>query len=110
MCKKVDMIPPAITRASMNLNSYSEIDVFDPLDQHNATPFTPEPYVPSKAVLELHGFPRFGHTNNIETFIMGLTENNTEMRDNYIWGVTAGGYFFVLQRRYGKAAEQHGRM
>jgi hypothetical protein len=87
------MILPAIIRTSMERDFYSEIDLFDPLELHNATPFTPEPYVPSKDIVELHDSPRFGHTNNIETFITGLADENAEMRDNYILGVTAGGYF-----------------
>jgi hypothetical protein len=84
------MIPAAIISTSASHRPYSEINILDPLEQYNGTPFTPKPYVPSKDVLELHDFPRFGHTNNIETFITGLDSNNTEMRNNYIWGVTAG--------------------
>jgi hypothetical protein len=69
---------------------HSEIVVFDPLEQYNATPFIPRTYAPSKDVVILHGFTRFGHTNNVKTLITGLSGNDSELTTNYILGVTSG--------------------
>ena len=72
---------------------YSEIIVSDPLEQYNATPFTPKKYAPTKDVVKLHGFTRFGRTNNAETLIAGLSDNNSDLTTDYLLGVTSGANF-----------------
>jgi hypothetical protein len=43
-------------------------------------------------VVILHGFTRFGHTNNVKTLITGLSGNDSELTTNYILGVTSGAF------------------
>lgn len=63
--------------------SSSTIQISDPLDEYNATPFVPDPYTPSRDTELLHKFSRFGHTNNIEAFITGTSS------EDYIIGCCA---------------------
>jgi len=100
MTMETRWIPPAPTHEVIDATTsaigasvvdlHSEIVVSDPLEQYNATPFTPRTYAPSKDVVKLHGFTRFGHTNNVETLITGLSDNESELTTTYILGVTSG--------------------
>ncbi len=92
--EEIDTTTSAIG-TSVVADLHSEIVVSDPLEQYNATPFTPKTYAPSKDVVKLHGFTRFGHTNNVETLITGLSDNDSELTTNYILGVTSGANFRV---------------
>lgn len=69
-----------------------EYDVFDSVTsssyEANETAFNPVPYIPTDNVNSQHNFFRFGHTNNFESLITGLSGNN-EMATDYILGVTA---------------------
>lgn len=69
------------------------VSLFDPLEHYNATPFTPDSYTPSHNIREQHGFPRFGHTNDFDQLVRGVTAQSGsgegEARD-YIVGVVAG--------------------
>ena len=105
MTMETRWIPPAPTHEVIDATTsaigasvvdlHSEIVVSDPLEQYNATPFTPRTYAPSKDVVKLHGFTRFGHTNNVETLITGLSDNESELTTTYILGVTSGVNFRV---------------
>lgn len=70
-----------------------EYDMFDSVTSSssyaaNETAFNPVPYIPTDNVNSQHNFFRFGHTNNFESLIAGLSGNN-EMATDYLLGVTA---------------------
>jgi len=71
-----------------NMGLFPEVLVADPLEQYNATPFTPKPYDVSKNVEDQHNFPRFGHTNNFQALASGLT-GSSDTSNDYIVGVCA---------------------
>lgn len=72
-----------IIDASMDLFQLSY-----PLETYNATPFTPKQYDVTKMVEGQHQFTRFGHTNNFQAFVSGIT-NSSDTSTDYILGVCA---------------------
>mmetsp|Transcript_24741 Transcript_24741/g.45497 ORF Transcript_24741/g.45497 Transcript_24741/m.45497 type:complete len:575 (+) Transcript_24741:159-1883(+) len=72
-----------------NMGLFPEVQVFHPLEQYNATPFTPKPYDATNNVVDQHHFPRFGHTNNFEALTSGLM-GSSDTASGYITGICAG--------------------
>ena len=62
-----------------------------PLETYNASDFHPPPYNPSANVDHQHHFPRFGHTNNFDALVEGVTrQSSSSTSTDYIVGVCAG--------------------
>ncbi|KAL7540001.1 hypothetical protein ACHAXR_010807 [Thalassiosira sp. AJA248-18] len=74
---------------------FSEVQVFDPIEQYNATPFTPKPYDVSQTVINQHGVFRFGHSNDFQDLVSGLTGSSDTSTD-YIVGVVAAAMLIFL--------------
>jgi len=61
-----------------------------PLEQYEPIPFTPKPYEVPKNIIDQHQFTRFGHTNNFQAFVKGLThQSSSDTTTDYIVGVCA---------------------
>ena len=61
----------------------------DPLPVFNATPFNPPPYTATKNIQQQHDTYRFGHTNNIETLVKAVQDDNIKSAESYILGVVS---------------------
>lgn len=62
----------------------------DPLPVFNATPYNPPPYTATKNIQSQHyNTLRFGHTNNIETLVKAVQDDNIKSAESYILGVVS---------------------
>ena len=73
------------TADAANVGLFPEVQASRPLAEYNATPYTPEPYDPTKIVADQHHFPRFGHTNDVAA----LAEGGDAAVD-YVVGILSG--------------------
>lgn len=72
----------------VSVSLFSEqVQVFGPLEQYNATPFTPKPYDVSKNVENQHHVFRFGHTNNIDNLVHQVLGYSEDTANDYIVGI-----------------------
>jgi len=61
-----------------------------PLPVFNATPYNPPPYTATKNIQSQHyNTFRFGHTNNIETLVKAVQDDNIKSAESYILGVVS---------------------
>ena len=63
------------------------LSLSQPLKTFNGTKYVPKPFYPSNDIQNLHRINRFGHTNNIEILIKGISDSNIQSAESYIVGV-----------------------
>lgn len=69
-------------------NKNNFLSLSEPLKTFNDTKYVPKPFYPSNDIQNLHSINRFGHTNNIEILIKGISDSNmSSQAESYIVGV-----------------------
>ena len=65
------------------------ISIDPPLPVFNSTPYNPPPYSATKSIVQKHDTYRFGNTNNIETLVKAVQDDNIKSAESYILGVVS---------------------